>query len=116
MPHSVSWAWESIGVSHDSSPEGTPGVTNRPFTVASASVLAPERTNHVAQSLLERGPHLELRLRPGDHLVDELARAEMTAEVGRARAGGHRFDARFADRAACALTRVATVREKRSGR
>ena len=45
--------------------------------------------------VLNTRPDLELRLRPRDHLVDELARPEVAAEVGRAEACSDRFEARL---------------------
>ena len=49
---------------------------------------------------LEGSPDFELRVDAGDDLVRELRRAEVTAEVGGARARGDCFEARLADRAA----------------
>ena len=48
---------------------------------------------------LERRPDLELRLHAPDHLVGELGRRRVAAEVGGAHAVGDRLEARLANRA-----------------
>ena len=62
--------------------------------------LLPRPSGYAAAGrlLAERRPDLELRARAADHLVGELARAGVAAEVGRADAVRDRLEARLADR------------------
>src|SRR5215210_1241026 len=113
MPAPSSTATSKPAASSFAAASGTSATRRSPAPDSFGTAIFTERDSTEPDGSSEGGPDLELLPRAADHVVGELARAGMAAEVGRSHPLRYRLEAGLANRATGLLPGLVGVREER---